>query len=97
MEFGLGAQEAIDRPRWVSTAFPSTQYPWEAENQLLMQRGFSPTILSTLQVKGHQIAIGEGTFGTASMVIVNEDGTDAEVGAEPALAESSGTVIPGGS
>jgi gamma-glutamyltranspeptidase / glutathione hydrolase len=97
VEFGLSAQEAISRPRWVSTAFPSTQYPWEAENTLLVQRGFTPTILSTLQVKGHDIVIGQGTFGTASMLIVDDDGADADYGAEPALTTSSGEVIPAGS
>jgi gamma-glutamyltranspeptidase/glutathione hydrolase len=97
VEFGLSAQEAINRPRWVSTAFPSTQYPWEAENSLLVQRGFTPTILSTLQVKGHRIVIGEGTFGSASMLIVDDDGANADVGAEPALTDSSGIVVPAGS
>ena len=97
VEFGLNAQEAIDRPRWVSTAFPAGTPPWEATNQLDMQRGFTPTLLSQLQVKGHDIVINEGTFGTASMIIVDDDGADAEIGVEPTLDTSSGEVIPAGS
>jgi gamma-glutamyltranspeptidase/glutathione hydrolase len=96
VEFGLSAQGAISRPRWVSTAFPSTAHPWEAGNQLRVQPGFTPTLLSMLQVKGHEIAIGEGPFGAASMLIVNEDGTDADVGVEPGITTSAGEVIPAG-
>lgn len=95
VEYGLDAQEAIDRPRWVSTAFPSTAHPWEVGNQLHMQRGFSPTLLSVLQVKGHDIVIGEGIFGYANMMIVDDDGTDVDVGAEPSIVTSSGKAIPG--
>lgn len=58
-----------------------------------MQRGFSPTLLSILQVKGHDIVIGEGIFGAASMLIVDPDGQDADVGAEPSLDTSSGEVV----
>lgn len=97
VEFGLDAQEAISRPRWVTTSFPAGIPPWTPGNELQMQRGFSPTLLSELQVKGHDIVIDEGTFGAASMLIVNDDGTDADVGAEPGLATSSGEVIPAGS
>ena len=97
VEFGLDAQEALDRPRWVSSAFPAATEPWSVGNTLNMQRGFTPTVLSVLQVKGHDIVIGEGIFGTASMVIVDEDGEDADVGVEPAVETSSGEVIPAGS
>ena len=97
VEFGLDAQDAISRPRWVTTSFPAGIPPWTPGNELQMQRGFSPTLLSELQVKGHDVVIGEGTFGAASMLIVNDDGTDADVGAEPGLATSSGEVIPAGS
>ena len=96
VEFGLNAQEAVSRPRWVSTAFPSTAHPWGVGNQLRVQPGFTPTLLSMLQVKGHEIAIGEGTFGAASMLIVNEDGTGADVGVEPGISTSSGEVIQAG-
>jgi gamma-glutamyltranspeptidase/glutathione hydrolase len=97
VEFGLDAQEAIDRPRWASTAFPSTAHPWEVENQLRVQRGMTPTLLSQLQVKGHNIVIGEGIFGSASMLIVDDGGAEADLGAEPSVATSSGEVIPAGS
>jgi gamma-glutamyltranspeptidase / glutathione hydrolase len=93
VEFGLDAQDAIDRPRWVSSAFPSTAHPWRVGNQLQMQRGFSPTLLSLLQIKGHDIVIGEGIFGAASMLIVDPDGQDADLGVEPSLDTSSGEIV----
>jgi gamma-glutamyltranspeptidase/glutathione hydrolase len=97
VEFGLDAQDALDRPRWVSSAFPATSEPWNVGNRLNMQRGFTPTVLSVLQVKGHDIAIGEGIFGSAGMIILDEDGLDADVGVEPAVETSYGEVIPAGS
>lgn len=94
VEFGLGAQEAVDRPRWVTTAFPSGTPPWEPGNQLQMQRGFPSALLDQLRLKGHDIVVGQGIFGQAGMLIVNSDATDAQVGEESALATASGVVIP---
>jgi gamma-glutamyltranspeptidase/glutathione hydrolase len=96
VEFGLSAQEAIDRPRWITTAFPSGTYEWEVGNQLRVQDGFYGPLLSALRNRGHDVIEGEGTFGSASMVIINEDGTDAEFGTEPSQEMSSGEVIPAG-
>lgn len=94
VEFGLSAQEAVDRPRLVSTAFPAGTPPWTAENTLRVESGLSPTLLSWLNSKGHVVDIGVGTFGQAGMIILNEDGTDAEYGADPRVSTSSGEVIP---
>ncbi len=96
VEFGLSASEAIDRPRWVSTAWPSGSFDWGVGNQLRMQEGFIAPLVSALEDRGHDIIIGEGTFGSASMVVMNEDGTDAEYGHEPGQPDSSGVVIPAG-
>jgi gamma-glutamyltranspeptidase/glutathione hydrolase len=96
VEFGLSAQEAIDRPRWITTAFPSGTYEWEVGNQLRVQEGFYGPLLSALRNRGHDVIEGEGTFGSASMVIINEDGTDADYGTEPSQDLASGEVIPAG-
>ena len=94
VEFGMGAQDAVGQPRFVSTAFPSTLPPYEAQNTLQMQEGFSPTVLSVLTARGHEIVVGEGIFGSANMIVVGADGTGAEVGAEPSSATAHGEVIP---
>ncbi|MEJ7838632.1 MAG: gamma-glutamyltransferase [Thermomicrobiales bacterium] len=96
VEFGLTADEAINRPRWVSTAFPSSAHDWGYGNQLRIQEGMIDPLLSVLRERGHDIIVGDGTFGSASMVVVNEDGTNAEFGAEPSLPLALGVVIPAG-
>jgi gamma-glutamyltranspeptidase/glutathione hydrolase len=92
VEFGLGAQEAVDRPRFVSTAFPSTAFPWEVGNELLMEEGFPESVVDDLRARGHQVVVGDRTFGSANMIVVNADGTDAEVGAESRSSTAAGDV-----
>lgn len=94
VEFGLGAREAIETPRFVSTAWPSTSYPWQAGNQLQMEGGFPDRLRQELASRGHQIVVGQGTFGSANMIIVSEDGTSAQFGAESRSDVALGRVIP---
>jgi gamma-glutamyltranspeptidase/glutathione hydrolase len=96
VEFGLSAQEAVSRPRWITTAFPAGTHDWGVGNQLRMQEGFIGPLVSALTDRGHDVVIGEGTFGSASMIIVSDDGTDAEFGAEPSLPDAAGAIIPAG-
>ena len=96
VEFGLTAQEAVGQPRFVSTAFPSTLPPYTAQNTLQMQEGFPDRVIRELRSRGHDIVVGEGIFGSANMLVVSEDGTDAEVGAEPSSTTSYGEVVPAG-
>ncbi len=93
VEFGLSAQEAVNQPRFVSTAFPATRYPYAVGNQLQMQAGFPESLVSELIARGHNIVIGEGIFGSANMIVVNEEGTDAQVGAEPNSSTAYGEVV----
>src|SRR5690606_27830893 len=39
VDFGLSPQRAVDRPRFVSTSFPDTVYPYSALNVLQLERG----------------------------------------------------------
>lgn len=94
VEFGLNAQEAIDTPRFVSTAWPASSYPWQIGNQLQMEGGFPDRLLQDLAGRGHQIVTGQGTFGSANMLVVSEDGADAQAGAESRSDIATGRVIP---
>ena len=94
INFEMGAQGAINLPRFVSTAFPATSNPWEVGNTLQLEEGFPDETIAELEARGHQIVVGEGIFGSAGMIIVEEDGTDAEFGAEPRISTSFGQVIP---
>ena len=62
-----------------------------------MQDGFFGPLVSALKNRGHDVIEGEGTFGSGAMIIINEDGTDAEYGSEPSQDLSAGEVIPAGS
>jgi gamma-glutamyltranspeptidase / glutathione hydrolase len=94
VEFGLDAQAAIDKPRFVSTAWPAGSFPWEAGNQLQMESGFPESTIEALAAKGHDVVIGQGVFGSANMIVVAPDGTSADVGAESRNGVSAGRVVP---
>ena len=96
VEFGLGAQAAIDRPRFVSTAFPSSAYPHEVGNQLLMEDGFPERTVDDLRARGHQVDVGGSGFGSANMLVVDADGADAEFGAESRSDTAAGEVSRSG-
>ncbi|HEV2128985.1 MAG TPA: gamma-glutamyltransferase [Thermomicrobiales bacterium] len=96
-EYGMGAQEAVNQPRFVTTAFPETRYPSPIENTLQMQAGFRGSVVAELRERGHEVDLGEGTFGSANMIVITPDGTDAETGAEPDMTLSAGEVVPAGS
>jgi gamma-glutamyltranspeptidase/glutathione hydrolase len=93
VEFGLGAQEAIDAPRFVATAWPAGSFPWEVSNQLQLEPGYPDALVQELIARGHDVVVGEGIFGSANMLIVNEDGTDAQVGAESRSATAFGQAV----
>jgi gamma-glutamyltranspeptidase/glutathione hydrolase len=97
VDFGLRAQEAIDAPRFVSTAFPAGSFPWDVGNQLQMEAGFPEALVQALAARGHNVVVGQGVFGVANMIVVNAEGSDAEVGAESRSATASGFVVPAAS
>lgn len=96
VEFGLDAQEAISHPRFVSTAFPSTQYPYDVENTLQMEREYPSDTIQDLESRGHDVRLGFGIFGTANMLVLEDDGT-VQVGADPRSETTAGQVGPDGS
>lgn len=83
VEFGLSAQEAVSRPRFISTAFPSTVYSYQIRNTLQMENGFSPVLIEELRRRGHTVTVGDGTWGDANMIVLAPDGSDADIGADP--------------
>lgn len=94
VEFGLSAQEAVSRPRFVSTAFPSGTFPYLVDNTLQMESGFPDPTIEELRDRGHDVVVGEGIFGTANVILVEDDGTSLETGAEPRASTSEGAVLP---
>jgi gamma-glutamyltranspeptidase / glutathione hydrolase len=95
VEFGFSAQEAVTRPRFIVMSFPSTIYPHGAANVLRMEGAFPESLANALRARGHAIQRLEGdSFGNASLIVINDDGTDAQTGAEPRNGTSLGVVVP---
>ncbi len=94
VEFGMSAQEAVAQARFVSTAFPASNYPYAVDNTLQVESGFSNSAVNSLRDRGHNVVVGAGIFGTANMIVVTEDGADAQVGVEPRNETASGVVRP---
>lgn len=93
VEFGLTPQEAVAQPRFVSTAFPSSNFPYSVENTLQLEESFPDGTVESLRSRGHEVA-GAGIVGTAQMIMVDDDGRSAQVGVEPRNETASGSVIP---
>jgi gamma-glutamyltranspeptidase/glutathione hydrolase len=91
IEFGFSAQETVERARFTTTAFPAGTYPYGVDNTLNMQNGFPVELRDELTSRGHTINIG-GTFGSANIIIIEDNGLSAQVGPEPAVDTSYGIV-----
>ncbi len=90
VEFGLTPQEAVARPRFLTTAFPSAVYPYQVRNNLQIEEGMPQSLVDGLINLGHDVVIGTGTWGSANMIVVGEDGLDLELGSDPRVGISFG-------
>mgnify|MGYP002338698177 CR=1 FL=1 len=99
VEFGFDAQKAVSRPRFVSTGFPSGT-SGEVRGRLQMESEFPDTTVEELEKRGHEIELDEGIFGSANMIVLEDESGDEgtiQVGAEPRVSTSEGrTVAPEG-
>lgn len=93
VEFGFGAQEAVDQPRFVSTAFPPSNYPHQVANTLQLEVGFPNETVSELANRGHEVVVGRGIFGSANVLIAADDGSGVDVGAESRTNDAAGMII----
>ncbi|MFF0945646.1 gamma-glutamyltransferase family protein [Kocuria sp. CPCC 205300] len=95
VEFGMTPQQAVAQPRFVSTAFPASNHPYEADNTLQVEPAFPEAAVQELRRRGHDVTVGAGIVGTANMLAVDADGTEARLGVEPRNETADGTVLPG--
>lgn len=72
----LNLQEAIDKPLFHSTHFPSSFYPRTREpGGLTAEANFSPEVLDTLRKKGHKLTVApEWTVGRLTAARQDADG-----------------------
>jgi gamma-glutamyltranspeptidase / glutathione hydrolase len=92
---GLGAAEAVARPRFLTTAFPATTYPYAFRNTVQLQTGFEAGVADALRAMGHTVSVGQGVFGVAHMLELDAAGDVVGLGIDPRYATSSGQVLQG--
>jgi gamma-glutamyltranspeptidase / glutathione hydrolase len=83
VEFGLSAQDAITRPRFISTAFPAGTFPYDVLNTLQVEDGFPQETLDELEEKGHTLERAVGIVGSANMLVIDQNNGSIQIGAEP--------------
>ena len=94
VEFGLSAQAAVTQPRFISTAFPNGRPPYQVRNTLQVESSFSAETVAALRGLGHDVVVGQGIWGEANYIVLDADGLNAQVGADPRISTSSGIVLP---
>ncbi|MFW6329935.1 MAG: gamma-glutamyltransferase family protein [Alkalispirochaetaceae bacterium] len=82
VEFGLSAQEAVARPRYLTRAFPAGQWPFEAHNDLAVEPGTPEALREGLEEIGH-VTISGGIWGNAQMIVIDPQTGAIEVGTDP--------------
>lgn len=92
-DFGFTAQQAIDQPRYVSTAFPASTVPNDFQNTLQMEEGFPEETIERLTSRGHEIDVGSGIYGSAHMIVINQEDGSIEVGTESRADDPLGEII----
>lgn len=94
-DFGFTAQEAVDQPRFVSTAFPESTNPNEALNTLQMEDGFPEETIEALEARGHIVEVGEGIYGSAAAIVIDQDSSEFDIGAESRTDDALGSTTNG--
>jgi gamma-glutamyltranspeptidase/glutathione hydrolase len=82
VEFGLTAQEAVSRPRYISTCFPAVRHPHRYANQLGLEKGYPDETLAALKAKGHKFA-KTALVGNANLIVIDHDRGIITTGGDP--------------
>ena len=92
VEFGLDPQQAVSRPRFLTTAFPSARVPWTADNTLALEEGISDEVMQELAAIGHQVN-RDGLWGNANMIVIDPASRSVETGADHRGGVGKGMVL----
>ncbi len=92
VDFGLSAQEAVSRPRYIAHGFPSSTYPHAAGNHLFVETGFPAATLNALAAIGHTFG-SPAIIGNGNMTKIDPVTGSVTVGADP-RGENLGLVGP---
>ncbi len=82
VEFGMTPQEAVAHPRFITHAFPASTYPYDASNELFLERGFPGSTARELEERGHRIGRA-AIIGNANIIMADPETNELRYGADP--------------
>ena len=73
IDFGMNVQEAIEAPRWSTTAFPASSGQFTMRpGTLSVESRVPPTVLEALKAKGHRLTVaGPWTHGSNAAISID--------------------------
>ena len=85
VEFGMTIQDAIESPKIGTMAFPRSDFPHTATNELLVENRIPAKVIDGLKAKGHNVrVVGEWDIGGNNQAIVIDPASGALLaGADP--------------
>ncbi|AFG37031.1 gamma-glutamyltransferase family protein [Spirochaeta africana] len=92
VEFGMSPHEAVSRRRFITHAFPASQHPHRASNELFLEPGTPGHIADDLRSRGHRIG-RSGVIGNANLLYRSPVTGQVQYGADP-RGENTGFVLP---
>ena len=87
--YGMTPAAALAAPRFTTTGFPATTYPYAASNLLQLESVFPLATRNALQGRGHTLATAT-SFGVGHMLLMTEAGP--VTASEPRYSTSTGRV-----
>ncbi len=82
VEFGMSPQEAVAQPRYITHAFPASTIPYEASNELFLERGFPVSVRRELEERGHKLG-RSAIIGNANIIMADPETNLLRYGADP--------------
>jgi len=85
IDFGMNVQEAIEAPRWSTTAFPASSGQFTMRPGTLSVESRVPAaILEALKAKGHRLTVaGPWTHGSNAAISIDLTTGVLKAGADP--------------
>jgi gamma-glutamyltranspeptidase/glutathione hydrolase len=82
LDLEMNPQSAVEAPRWSHQ--PGTPPRDQLPEELRMEAGFDPQVISDLRQKGHKISIVDRwSFGSAKVIVRDQDTETLMAGADP--------------
>lgn len=96
LSFGMSAQEAIARHRFMTQYHPNSIAPHAVNNRVRIESSTPGTVVAGLRERGQNVELtsGAGPFGYGSMIELQDGGRDVSIATEPRVPTSTGDTDP---